>query len=75
MVDMGCKTPLVREDDWLKIESPQGDLVASFRLKEDMCRATLRHMLTFKYDLDYNTCTVKHKNNKTKNWKQISLED
>lgn len=72
---MSCKTPLVREDDWLKIESPQGDLVASFVLQEDMCRATLRHMLTFKYGLDYNTCSVKFKNKQNKNWKQISLED
>lgn len=70
---MSCKTPLIKEGEWVKIESPSGDLIASFPATEDMCRPMIKRMLAFKYDIEYTSVIFwvksKHK------WKLLALED
>ena len=70
---MSCKTPLEKEGSWVKIESPSGDLVASFPATEDMCKPMLKRMLAFKYNLEYTSVMVWVKSKQ--NWKLVALED
>ena len=49
------------EGDWIELKDKQGNLVASFRANERICRQMLDRIIVFKYDLAIEDVVVKVK--------------
>lgn len=61
---MSCKETVAREGDWIELKDKQGNLVASFMVKERICRQMLDRMIVFKYNLAVEDIVVKVKHKK-----------
>ena len=61
---MSCKETVAREGDWIELKDKQGNLIASFRASERICRQMLDRMIVFKYNLTIEDVVVKVKHKK-----------